>query len=231
MSNLLPLILVAAAAILIIYAVVAHERKRREALKAVAQRLGLGFDSSTDRGLHHSYGHSFFRKGHSQKATNQLYGVMDLAGHPIQVRMGDFQYVTGHGKNRQTHRTSFAAFHLPFRGTPDLMIRKEHLGHKVMGSIGFDDIDFESEEFSRKYWVKSDNERFAYDVVHPGMMEFLLKGPTPEIEMVRDVCLILEGRGRWDPDTFQGAPGWFQEFLARWPEHLLDRLVARKGMP
>jgi hypothetical protein len=231
MGELLPLFLVAAIAILILYAVAAQEQKRRGALREVARRLGLRFDSSTEGGLHHSYGHSFFRRGHSQTATNHLFGVMDLAGYPIRVRMGDFRYVTGHGKNRQTHRTSFALFHLPFLGTPDLLIRKEHLGHKVLGSIGFDDIDFESEEFSRKFWVKGGDERFAYDVVHPGMMEFLLKGPTPDIEMVHDVCLVLEGRGRWDPETFQGAPGWFQEFLARWPEHLLDRLVARREMP
>lgn len=230
MSDLLPLFLVAAVAILILYAVAAQEKKRRGALSEVARRLGLRFHPSTDRRLHHSYGHSFFRKGHSQKATNHLYGVMDLAGYPIQVHMGDFQYVTGHGKNRQTHRTSFAVFHLPFRGTPNLLIRREHLGHKLMGGIGFDDIDFESEEFSRKYWVKSDDHRFAYDVVHPGMMEFLLKGPTPDIEIVRDACLVLEGRGRWDPETFEGAPGWIQEFLARWPEHLTERLEARKEM-
>jgi len=95
--------------------------------------------------------------------------------------------------------------------------------------MGFDDIDFESEEFSRTFWVKCEDERFAYDVIHPGMMEFLLKGPTPQIEIARDVCLILEGRRRWDPDTFEGAPGWFQAFLERWPEHLTEQLRSRQG--
>jgi len=229
MGEYLPILLAVVAAVAIIYVVVVLERRRRAALAMVARNLGLEFDHRPDRRLHRTYGHSVFRKGHSQKGTNNLFGGLSLAGYSIQVRMGDFRYVTGHGKHRQTHQLSYALFHLPFVGIPDLLIRKEHLGDKLVGGIGFDDIDFESEEFSRKYWVKSGDKRFAYDVVHPGMMEFLLEGPTPHVEIVGDVCLILEGWRRWDPETFEGAPGWFQAFLARWPEHLTDVLVNREG--
>jgi hypothetical protein len=203
------------------------ERKRRAALESVARSLRLAFDPGADRRLHHTYGHSVFRKGHSRRGTNNIFGVMELAGYSVHVRMGDYQYVTGHGKHRQTHRIGYAAFHLPFVATPDLLIRREGLGEKLLGGIGFDDIDFESEEFSRKYWVKSENKKYAYDVIHPGMMEFLLRGPTPRVEIVQDVCLVLEGWGRWDPETFEGAPGWFQAFLALWPEHLVERLQPR----
>jgi hypothetical protein len=232
MGEYLPILLAVVAVVAIISVVVAVERKRREALRVVARKLGLRFDHNADRRLHRTYSHSVFGKGHSQKATNNLFGTMPLAGYEIRVRMGDFRYVTGHGKHRQTHNISYALFHLPFAGTPDLLIRKEHLGDKLVGGIGFDDIDFESEEFSRKFWVKSGDKRFAYDVVHPGMMEFLLEGPTPHVEIVGDTCLVLEGWGRWDPDTFEGAPGWFQAFLERWPEHLTDRLVTRQeGTP
>ena len=211
----------------LIYASVVSERKRRLILKALARNIGLGFDPGIDRLLHRSYAHSVFQKGHSRQAKNNLFGIMTLAGHSIHVRMGDYRYVTGHGKHRQTHRTSFALFHLPFAGTPDLLIRKENIGDKMLGGIGFDDIDFESEEFNRAFWVKSENKKYAYDVIHPGMMEFLLRGPTPRCEIAQDVCLILEGWGRWDPDTFHGAPGWFEAFLERWPEHLTERLRPR----
>lgn len=223
---LLLAILIAA---LIGYAAWAGEKSRRLALEGLATRLGLGFDPSPDRNLHHEYAHAVFKKGHSRKATNNLWGVMELAGYPVQVRMGDYYYVTGHGKHRTTHRISYAAFHLPFRGLPNLLIRKEHIGDKLIGGIGFDDIDFESEEFSRTFWVKSDDKKFAYDVIHPRMMEFLLGGPTPHVEIANGVCLILEGWGRWDTETFEGAPGWFQEFLQRWPEHLVDKLDTRHG--
>jgi hypothetical protein len=54
-------------------------------------------------------------------------------------------------------------------GTPSLLIRREDIGDKLIGGLGFDDIDFESEEFSRDFWVKSDNRRHAYGVIHPRM--------------------------------------------------------------
>ena len=228
MKELFLIILAAAAAVAVLYASAMADRKRREALRLVAQHLGLSFDPEVDRRLHQAFSHSVFRKGHSSRAKNTMYGVMTLAGYAVQVRMGDYTYVTGHGKHRQTHRISYAAFRLPFMDTPDLLIRRENLGDKFLGGIGFDDIDFESEEFSRAFWVKSQEEKYAYDVIHPGMMEFLIQGPTPHVEIAQDVCLILEGGGRWDPDTFQGAPGWFQEFLARWPEHLIERLQPRR---
>lgn len=117
----------------------------------------------------------------------------------------------------------------PSGGTPYLFLRKENTGDKIIGGIGFDDIDFESEEFSRKFWVKSDEKKYAYDVIHPGMMEFLLRGPTPRVEIVHDVCLILDGSSRWSLNTFEGAPRWFEEFLGRWPEHLTETLESRSG--
>ena len=223
------LVLAAVAAAVVIYTFWAADNKRRASLEAAARRLGLGFNPSPDRDLGHRYRHSVFQAGHSGKGTNNFWGVMTLAGYPVQVRMGDYRYVTGHGKHRQTHLISFAAFHLPFLRVPDLLVRREHLGDKVLGGIGFDDIDFESEEFSRTYWVKSENKKFAYDVIHPKMMEFLLRGPTPHVEIVNDVCLILEGQRRWDPDTFEGAPGWFQAFLKLWPDHLTEKLTLGPG--
>jgi hypothetical protein len=211
------------------YVLALRERQRREALRDVALRLGLRFDARKDRSIHWVFQHSLFRKGRSREASNNMTGALQLDGYSIEVRMGDYQYVTGSGKSRRTHRHSFACFLLPFAGTPDLLIRKERFGDKLLGGLGFDDIDFESEEFSRRFWVKSGDKRFAYDVVHPRMMGFLLEEPTPQIEIVRDVCLIQEGRGRWDPETFEGAVGWFEAFLSRWPEHLTDQLHPRQG--
>jgi hypothetical protein len=229
MEEFLGLLLVAVLAGLLAYGMSLKSRQRREALAAVARRLGLDFDPRADRSIHRTFRHDLFKSGGSRKATNNVFGTMDICGYPIQIRMADYQYDTGSGKSRQTHHVSFACFLLPFVGTPDLLVRKEGIGDKLLGGMGFDDIDFESEEFSRRFWVKSGDKRHAYDVIHPGMMEFLLQGPTPHLEIADDVCLVLEGTRRWDPDTFEGAVGWFGEFLRRWPEHLTEGLQARQG--
>ena len=57
---------------------------------------------------------------------------------------------------------------------PHLFLRTEGLLDRIAGFIGFDDIDFESEEFSKRYFCKSDDRQFAYAVIHPQMMEWLM---------------------------------------------------------
>jgi hypothetical protein len=203
------------------------ERERREELQYLAMQLELDFDPAHDRSHHRRYGHAVFGRGRKRVASNTLRGVRPMAGHPVRVKMGDYRYTTGSGKNAQTHKLSYAIFHLPYVGTPDLLVRREHLGDKLKGGLGFDDIDFESEEFSRQFWVTSSDRKYAYDVLHPRMMRFLLDGSRPHVEIVRDACLVLEGRRRWTPEQFAGWVAWAEEFLSLWPEHLTARLSTR----
>jgi hypothetical protein len=107
---------------------------------------------------------------------------------------------------------------------PDLLIRREGIFDKIAGVLGFDDIDFESSEFSRKFCVKSGDKRFAYDVIDPRMMEFLLASDPPTIDIERGQCCITDGARRWEPAQFQAAMGWLGEFFDRWPDHVTASL-------
>lgn len=65
---------------------------------------------------------------------------------------------------------------------PNFFIRPEGFLDKVAGFVGFGDINFESEEFSRRYHVKSDDRQFAYALIHPQLMEWLMhQGFTAQI--------------------------------------------------
>ena len=54
-------------------------------------------------------------------------------------------------------------------------VRPEHWGDKVSAAFGFDDIDFESAEFSRRYHVQAEDKKLAYELFHPKMIEYLLR--------------------------------------------------------
>ncbi|NJN14634.1 MAG: DUF3137 domain-containing protein, partial [Planctomycetes bacterium] len=56
----------------------------------------------------------------------------------------------------------------------NLRLRPEHLFDKLKAAFGFDDIDFESAEFSRRFHVSGEDRKLAYDVFHPRMIEYLL---------------------------------------------------------
>ena len=223
--GLIVLVLLAAAVIgLWIYQ---RERERREDLQYLAMKMELDFHPTRDEFHHRRYGHDLFGWGRRRAAWNTLSGIRTLAGQEIRVKMGDYRYTTGSGKNSRTHKLSYAIFHLPYIGTPDLLIRPEHIGDKLKSGLGFDDIDFESEEFSRRFWVKSSDRKYAYDVLHPRMMEFFLDGDHWRVEIVRDACLVLKGNRRWPPEQFAGCVAWADEFFSLWPEHLTSRLPPR----
>jgi len=208
---------------------------RREALANLARELGFAFDPSDDRDHDEEYAHfEIFRQGHSRCAFNTLRGAIDPAGDegmpPLACTMGDFQYKvtrhTGKTTTTQTYRFSYLILQLPFAGVPNLLIRPEHFFDKIAGALGFDDIDFESEEFSRRFHVKSSDKKFAYDVCHPRMMAFLLSngGAPAAIDIEFGRCCLSDGRRRWEPQQFKAMLAWANRFFEQWPEHVINRL-------
>lgn len=211
----------------------AHEqaKKRREGLAAVAQQLGWRFDPSYDSGWDHHYGQfGWFTTGHSRYAYNILTGNIPMNGRQLPAAMGDYTYkvTSGSGKDRRTttYRFSFLLVDLPYMGLPELSVRKEGLFDGFTAMLGFNDIDFESEEFSRKFHVKSPDKRFAYDLIHPQMIEFLLAETPPTFEIARSVW-CGRGSGCWEPAEFARQVAWCERFLSQWPRHLMADLESR----
>ena len=204
------------------------EKKRQEELAALARELDLRFDPGVDHGHDDEYAQfEIFRRGHGRVARNTLTGAVELFGAPCRLVCGDFRYKTtsGTGKNRRTttHRFSYLIVHPPWH-TPPLLIRPEGIFDKIKGALGFDDIDFESAEFSRRFYVKSPDKKFAYDVLHPRMMEFLLQERPVMIDIEGGALCLSDGSRRWDPQRFRDEIAFVARFCEHWPRHLLKDL-------
>ncbi|MFN0133469.1 MAG: hypothetical protein ACKVW3_13200 [Phycisphaerales bacterium] len=222
-------------ALVVVAIFVAHraEKRRRELLAALAGELGFTFDPARDRAHDERYAQfSVFRRGHSQAALNTMTGVLTIDDRRFSVRMGDFEYkiTSSNGKTTTTRtiRLSYVILHLPFAGIPDFWIRPETFMDKLAGMIGIDDIDFESAEFSRKFHVKSADKRFAYDVIHPRMIEFLLANPTPSVDVERGCLCIADQRARWSALEFRGRLDFAKSFLGLWPDHITAALAPKE---
>jgi hypothetical protein len=217
-----------------LFAVLAyHSHKQRQLrladMLALAQQLGWQFDSSRDSehdGLYSQF--EIFRRGHSRYAYNTLHGTMVINGAPCPVKMGDYHYrvTSGSGKSRstRTYEFSYAIMELPYLRQPDLFIRPEGIFDSLAGAFGFDDIDFESAEFSKQFHVTSSDKRFAYDVVHSGMIEFLMGEEPPIVDIEAGKCCLTDGRRKWSPDEFRDRLKWADRFFALWPKHLVATL-------
>lgn len=208
-------------------------RDRREQMRRFARSMGYRLSAHEDEHFHERFGHSVFSWGDRRQAYNLLQGGLRASGLELMVTVGDYSFTTG-VKTRETHDLSFLLVHLPFPLMPDLVIQYERLRDRLATALGFDDIDFESAEFSHKFYVQASDRRFAYDVVHPRMMEFLLETPAPLVELKDGVCLLWRGLDEWgfnswwEPDEFRQYLEWAQRFFELWPEHLLAELKTRQ---
>jgi hypothetical protein len=222
-------VLFVALGIAAIWAAIRAAHWRREAMAALAARLGWHFDPREDRDHDDEYAHfEIFRRGSSRRAYNTLSGHLEIDGRTFPAKAGDFSYAvtSSNGKTTTTttHRFSYLILHLPLQA-PDLLIRREGLFDKLAAFFGFDDIDFESAEFSRRYCVKSKDRRFAYDVVHPRMIEFLLAHEAPSIDIENGRLCLSDGSSTWKPEQFERQLAFARQFFDLWPEHLLAEIA------
>ncbi|MHC4751559.1 MAG: hypothetical protein ACYTFW_17015 [Planctomycetota bacterium] len=211
------LIIVAFIAIIIVVVVVGFisARKRREAMVALAAKLGLRFEPGKDRYLAKRYKFlDKLRRGSNRYAFNILSG--NYRGHDLTV----FDYHTGSGKNTQHHYFSFFILNLP-ASFPELVIGPEHIFSKIAQAIGYDDIDFESHEFSRKFCVRSRDKKFAYDVCNGRMIEYLLSNRDLSIE-IEDSVLGISFNRRLAPESIEPNLNRLIEVRSLMPEYLFS---------
>jgi len=228
------LIFVVVIALIALGAYFAHQQqvRRREELARLAASRDWSFDSAKDHSHDERYADfGIFTQGGSRYAYNTLRGGVEIANALWSVQLGDYHYTTtssnGKTTTTHTHLFSYAVIESPYVGAPDLAIRAEGFFDKFAGMLGFDDIDFESEEFSRRFHVRSADKRFAYDVLHPQMMEFMLDGSPPAIEIRRGRCCLSRGAGCWAVEQFGETVDWARKFFERWPRHLTGVLEAQ----
>ncbi|MBN2592278.1 MAG: hypothetical protein JXA81_02135 [Sedimentisphaerales bacterium] len=195
-----PLFIVGFVAIFIVVLVLGYisSLKRREAMAAMAAKLGLQFMHNKDRYMSQRYRFlDKLRRGSNRYAYNVLSGRYQ--GH--EVLIFDYHYKTGSGKNTHHYYFSFFILQLP-ASFPELIICPEGIFSKIAQAVGYDDIDFESHEFSRKFCVRSPNKKFAYDVCNARTIEYLLSNTDLSIE-IEETALAISFNSCLSPDRIE----------------------------
>lgn len=215
-----PLIVIGFIALFIVVAIAGYiaAQKRRQAMAGLAARLGLSFDPDKDRDMARRF--SFLDKlheGSNRYAFNVMSGL--YAGHDM--TLFDYHYQTGSGKD--THHFYFSFFILLLPGLfPELTVQPEGFFSKIAQALGYDDIDFESHEFSRKFCVRSKDKKFAYDVCNAKMMEYLMANPDLVIEIEQDSLAISFNR-RLAPENIEPNLNRLIAVRSLMPDYLFSR--------
>ena len=74
---------------------------------------------------------------------------------------------------------------------PALRVDPENFMDRFVGRLTGQDIDLESEEFNRAFTVSSPDRKFASDVLHPRMMEYLLQHRQLGWRFEQDSMLVI----------------------------------------
>ena len=216
-------------AVAIAVAVFGHlaAKRRREALGAWAQGHGLTFSPGRQGG----YDGRFPNYGCLARGSNRYaHNVMQGRFRDRELLAFDYHYETHSTDSkgrRQTHHHHFSAVIAHTDAPLDhLLIRPEGLFDRVKEFFGFDDIDLESAEFSRRFHVGARDKRWAYDVLHPRAMQFLLDSSNFSIQFDGHSAIAWRNR-RFAPEDFDAAATALDTLLDGIPAHAFERLKGR----
>lgn len=178
-------------------------KKRREAFQAIAAELGFSFRPDKDAGFARRFGFlEHMDDGSRRYAFNILSGQLEGQS----ANIFDYHYETysrdSKGR-RRTHHHYFSIFTLALPASfPELFITREGLFAKLGQMLGFDDIDFESVEFSKRYKVRSKDKKFAYDFCNAQMIDYLLRQEDLILEVDENI-LSLTFKGKLAADRIR----------------------------
>jgi hypothetical protein len=102
---------------------------------------------------------------------------------------------------------------------PDLTIRHENFFLKVAEVFGYQDIKFESAEFSKTFCVRSPDKKFAYDVCNTQMMEYLLANRDLSVE-IENQALALAFNACLSVEQIESNVQRLIEIRSRLPQYL-----------
>jgi len=196
--------------------------KRLEALRAVARRLKLHYNADDVNRIPETYAASdLCGHGHSKQASHVIWGDIGAG----KVCYFDYRYTVGSGRSQSTHYYSACAFHGPCFWRK-LFIRPESFRDRAAGFFGSEDINLDNAEFNREFFVKSEDKKFAYDVLPQRAMEFFLARSGLAMEMQADYMLFYRS-GTLSPEAVESLIVDSAAFFDLVPNYLREDMGER----
>jgi len=186
---------------LIILAVWFYEKKRSEALQAIANALNFSFLRKDDDSLLAIYNNfALFSKGHSKKISN----VMNGSSGDMEITIMDYRYTVGSGRNSATYIQTLIVIQSSMLQLPPFTLSPENVFHKIGAVFGYKDIDFSSHpKFSKKYLLRSDDEDSVRETFSDELLNFYEKDKGLSTEGDHDKFIYYRSAKRISPKDIQ----------------------------
>lgn len=180
------------------------DKKRTEAMTAWAQAHGFVFEGKVPQLVQELSGFKLFSQGGARTVKNLMRGSKEVGT----VRVCDYQFTTGSGKNQSVHHQTICIVNTPGRAAPHFFLRKENRLFDALGKMfGGKDINFEDDEaFSKSFVLQTnENEQQLRHFMSPRLREGLtrLADRAPVLEVSGDVMVFHFGK-RLKPEQIDG---------------------------
>jgi hypothetical protein len=204
---------------LVAYAGYVQAKRRREEMAAYAVSRGWRFELDQPALVHRFHGAPFGR-GDDRRAFNVVYGTHD--GRDFVSFDYEYEETTGSGKDRRTTTYDFSVLAMSMTVVmPALEVSPEGFFGRLVGRLTNSDIELELEDFNRAFTVQCPDRKFASDVLHPQMMEFLMQYRDMAWRFERDsMLMVTQGRRTipridWTMQVMDGIADRIPEFVWR----------------
>jgi hypothetical protein len=189
---------------------------RREMWQRLAGKHGMRYTRTDPFNIPRSFSKfTLLGEGRSRQASNCLDGTYEN----LPVILFDYRFITGWGNAKKTHELSALVTALSI-SCRHLTIQPETAIGQFAASLGFADIQFEFEEFNRTFKVHCEDKKFAYDVCHPEMMEFMLQYPNMSWELHGNHLLLYCLEVEFDEECVARCLEIASGFAKRIPRYL-----------
>lgn len=234
MAQILLIVAVLAVVVLLAWWHAEAERKRLAELAAWCRGSGFDYDERKVRNPGHDY--ELFERGHSryQRCTARRRVEQATPGlGAAELTLFEYHYAVTRSTGKSTHTDHYYYSCLLVDPGADLgrvALRREGLGDKLFQALGFDDIDLEDPEFSKRFVVQARERKNAYALLDGPMMQYLCALPPHGLEARgRELFACLAERG--SPRSYDFLQRFALGFLAQLPRTLVNAERARQGLP
>lgn len=202
--------------------------KRRQAMAAYAVSRGWRYEAEQPLLVDRFEGPPF-GLGHGRSATNAVYGQHD--GRDFVSFDYEYKTTSGSGEDRRTTTHTFSVVALSMGvALPSLRVDPENFLERVVGRVTGFDLELESEDFNRAFTVSCPDRKFASDVLHPQLMEFMLRHRDVGWRFERDSMLMVSDARR-SVEQIDATLALMDQITDTIPDFVWRQLRGQQGGP
>lgn len=175
--------------------------RRRKGLQELAAAMGLLYTvEGPDQAALEATGLEIFRQGRSRKAKN----LIQTAGSGGKILVFDYSYVTGGGKNSNSHGFTLALIECGSCPVPVFDLKPESFIYKIGEMVGFKDIDMPAfPVFSDKYRLTAPDEAAVHMFFTPSRAAWFERNLGLSVQGARGYAVLFKRPGELPVSAWQ----------------------------